>query len=123
MSFATVVAVSVAGGVGAMLRYLTGAAVPARFQQRFPWGIVVVNLVGAFLIGLVTGFSSTWLSQDWSVILASGLLGGYTTFSTASLDTVRLVQQQRYVSAMLHGLGVLAGCLVLGFGGFLLASQ
>ncbi|MFT4188658.1 MAG: CrcB family protein [Aeromicrobium sp.] len=113
MSALVPVAVAVAGGVGSAGRYLVDQAVTARHSRRFPWGIVVVNLTGSFALGLVVGLAARHLSDDVALVVGVGLLGGYTTFSTATVDTVRLLSDRRHLTAGLHGLGVLAACVGL----------
>ena len=71
-------AAALAGGVGAVLRYLLDLGVARLVGRRFPWGILAVNLTGSFALGLVT----TAL-PDAAFVLGAGLPGGYTTFSTA----------------------------------------
>ena len=103
-----VLAVALAGGLGAALRYVVDNAVPARVRERFPWGTQVVNLTGSFALGLLTGL----LSGDSLSVLGVGLLGGYTTFSAASLEAVGLATDRRYGAALAHGLGMLVACVV-----------
>ncbi|GAA4283756.1 hypothetical protein GCM10022261_12870 [Brevibacterium daeguense] len=112
--------IGIAGGLGAALRHLVDSSLPARIHARFPWGIVVVNLSGSFLLGLVTGLA---LNQEWTAVIATGLLGGYTTFSTASLDTLRLVTEKRYSTAFAHGPGMLLASVALAAAGVLIAAR
>lgn len=109
--------IALAGGAGAALRYLLDTAVPVRVRERFPWGIMLVNLTGSFALGLLAGLA---LGQPLASVLAVGLLGGYTTFSTAILDTVRLLQQRRIGAALLNGPGMLVATVVLAVCGILL---
>lgn len=115
----TVVGIAVAGGAGAAARALLDRSVPARVRQRFPWGIFVVNLTGSFVLGLITGAA---LAQPVTAILATGFLGGYTTFSTASLDTFRLLQQRRIGAALLNGPGMLCATVGVAVCGILLTA-
>lgn len=102
-----VLAVAVAGGLGAVLRYLLASALRS-VSTRFPVGIAVVNVLGSFLLGLVVGATSAGLlPEPWPSVLGPGLLGGFTTFSTASADTLRLVGQRRLGAALGNALGVL----------------
>ncbi|PRI11876.1 fluoride efflux transporter FluC [Leucobacter massiliensis] len=109
--------IALAGGAGAALRYLLDTAVPVRVRERFPWGIMLVNLTGSFALGLLAGLA---LGQPLASVLAVGLLGGYTTFSTAILDTVRLLQQRRIGAALLNGPGMLVATVALAMCGILL---
>ena len=100
----------VAGGLGAGARYIVDGAIMRGRSGVFPIGIAVVNVIGSFLLGLSTGiphFSGTWLA-----ILGTGLLGGFTTFSTVSVETVLLAQRGRRDWAWTNLLGTLVACLV-----------
>lgn len=111
MTSLVVLGVAVAGGIGSALRYLTDTVLPRSETHPFPWGTIVVNVLGSFVLGFLSGAVSSWLPESWVTILASGLLGGYTTFSAASLDTVRLIFERRWGGALFNGFGVLIGCV------------
>jgi CrcB protein len=103
-----VVAVGLAGGVGAVARFVLDGVLRARVRVAFPLGTTVINVTGSFLLGLVTGLAlAHGLPPEWRAVLGTGFLGGYTTFSTASYETVRLAQQRRYRAALLNGVGML----------------
>lgn len=103
---------ALAGGLGAVLRYLADLGVVRLAGRRFPWGILLVNLTGSFALGLV----STAL-PDAAFLLGAGLLGGYTTFSTAMLDTVALWRDGERPAAAFNALGMLLlGLLAAGCG-------
>jgi CrcB protein len=93
---------ALAGGVGAVLRYLVDLGVVRLAGRRFPWGILLVNLTGSFALGVVT----TAL-PDEAFLLGAGLLGGYTTFSTAMLDTVALWRDGERPAAAFNAIGML----------------
>jgi len=111
---------ALAGGVGAVLRFVVDGAITSRLAKKmvgdsFPWGVLVVNLSGSFAIGVLIGMLGA--DQPWSALLGTGLLGGYTTFSTASYDTVRLLRRGRVFAGLVHGLGQLvAAVLAASFG-------
>ena len=108
MSAATWAGVALLGGLGAVLRYVIDAAVTARTSKLLPWGIFLVNLSGAFALGLLDGRST---------VVGLGLLGAYTTFSTWMLQAHVLLRDGRgrlaatYVAASLIAgfLAMLAG--------------
>ena len=103
-----VLAVAVAGGIGAVARLVLDGALRSRIAINFPLGTTVINVTGSFLLGLVTGLAlAHGLPVEWRAILGTGFLGGYTTFSTASYETVRLAQQRRYRAAFVNGFGML----------------
>lgn len=112
------VGAALAGGVGAVLRYALDIAVGALARRRFPWGILVVNLTGSFALGLV----ATALPGE-AFLLGAGLLGGYTTFSTAMLDTVALWRDGERPAAAVNAVGMLVLGLVAAGLGMLLGTQ
>ena len=118
MNLLTFAALSAAGGVGAAARLLLDGFVRDRFRGVFPLGTLLINVSGAFMLGLITALTpDSLLADSWRLIIGTGLLGGYTTFSTASFETVRLVQQRRYGTAALNGFGMLilaVGAALLG---------
>jgi CrcB protein len=84
----------VAAGVGAPARYVLDGVVQDRTSHAFPWGTLVVNVSGSFVLGMLTGWA-TYHHVDPGVRTAVGVggIGAYTTFSTFSVDTVRLVEE------------------------------
>ena len=108
----TLVLIAVGGAAGAVTRYLVDNAVLDRFSGAFPLGILVVNLSGAFVLGLLAAWivDRGWLPADLRAPLIVGFLGAYTTFSTLMLDSWRLAEDG------LPGLAIanLVGSMVLG---------
>jgi len=98
-----------AGVVGALLRH--GAVVLFGEKARFPVVILVVNALGSLLVGVLFGLASV-IPADWLLIGATGFCGAFTTFSTFSVDTVRLALEGRGWAAV----GNLTGSLALGLG-------
>ncbi|TFB91653.1 fluoride efflux transporter CrcB [Cryobacterium sp. HLT2-28] len=111
MNILTVLAAALAGGIGAAARVFVDGTVRTRWPApTFPAGLVLINVTGSLGLGLVTGLALEGLvSPEWQVILGGGLLGGYTTFSTASVDTAMLLRKGRPVAAVATGLGMLLG--------------
>lgn len=111
-------AVALAGGAGATLRFVLDGLVRSRVTIALPVGTLLINVVGSLLLGLFTGLAlAAWLPEAWHLVLGGGLLGGFTTFSTASYETVRLALERRTLSAIANGLGMLVlavSCAVLG---------
>ncbi len=76
--------VALAGGIGAALRYVVDVLLPARASA--PWALLLINTTGSFALGLLV---ATTADGTWHTVLGTGLLGGYTTFSAASLDAAQ----------------------------------
>lgn len=108
------VLVAAGGGLGASLRYLTGIAALRWFGPNFPWGTLVVNVVGSFLMGMVAELIIRRLGvgTDLRLFLMTGLLGGYTTFSAFSLDAVLLFERGALSAALGYVLLNVIGAIV-----------
>ncbi|PZU36259.1 MAG: fluoride efflux transporter CrcB [Microbacterium sp.] len=102
---------ALAGGVGAGLRYIVDAIVVAGRPLRFPYGILVVNATGSLALGLLVGVVGH--AGSAALVLGVGLLGGYTTFSTVSVETVLLAEEGRRRSAVINALGTVVACLAV----------
>ena len=88
-----VLMVALGGGIGAALRYLTSECVS---NDGFPWATLCVNLVGSFLMGAVAiGLAEQVISKDMALLLGTGLLGGLTTMSAFSIETIQLIEDQQ----------------------------
>ncbi|WP_041436013.1 fluoride efflux transporter CrcB [Thermomicrobium roseum] len=99
--------VALGGGLGAILRYLVTSWVQHRVDF-FPWGTVVVNLVGSFLIGIVLEMTLRgFLSSQARLLLGVGILGGFTTFSSLSWEMLTLLEEGDILPAFLYGFGSL----------------
>lgn len=103
---------ALAGGVGASARFILDGVIRTRLKTAFPWATTVINVTGSLLLGLLTGLTVVHLlPEQLGVILGAGFLGGYTTFSTASYETVQLIRQGRYGASLLSGLLMLVLCV------------
>ena len=115
---ANVALVAVGGGLGAAARYLAGLWIAARLGAGFPWGTFFVNVTGSFLIGIVLVLVGRGtLPAEARLFFAVGILGGYTTFSSFSYETLQLANGGDMVLVLLNTLGqVLAGLLAVYLG-------
>jgi fluoride exporter len=88
-------AVAAGGALGSVARYLVGVEAGKLFGTEFPWGTLIINVTGSFLIGAFVGlFTTKWdLSQAMRIFLTVGICGGFTTFSTFSLDGFYLIER------------------------------
>ncbi|MDD7961036.1 CrcB family protein [Microbacterium sp. NE1TT3] len=111
MNAGMMIALVVAGGVGAGIRYVIDVVLTRGRSDAFPIGILVVNVTGSALLGLLTGLG-TVIGADVLAVLGIGLLGGYTTFSTVSVETVRLARRGRRDWAVVNLFGTLAAAVV-----------
>ncbi len=107
------IALIAGGGLGASLRFLVSSWVDQRFTSPFPWGTLAVNFVGSLLIGLTAHLLQQRgiTSPAIRLFLITGILGGFTTFSTFSAETVQLIESGRLPLAAANVLGSVAICL------------
>jgi CrcB protein len=108
------VLVCIGGAVGSGMRYLVAVGAARWLGADFPWGTLTVNLVGALLIGLVQHLAAAQiLSEDSRLVLSTGVMGGLTTYSAFSYETVRLVQLGAWRAASLNVVVTTGLCLSL----------
>jgi CrcB protein len=105
--------VALGGAVGSVARYLTGVAAGRVLGLKFPYGTLTANILGGLLMGLLVGALALrgGEHQDrWRLLLAVGFLGGYTTFSSYSLEVARMLETRAWTQAFVYGVGsVVAG--------------
>lgn len=121
MNIQFILAVAAGGALGSVMRYLVGIGSARAFGTDFPWGTLIINVTGSFLIGIFVGlFATKWnLSQAARLFLTVGICGGYTTFSTFSLDAWYLIERgQTWASA-----AYMIGSVVLSVGALIAAMQ
>ena len=100
------------GALGSAVRYLIAGSLAARLGTGFPWGTLFVNVSGSFLIGVIIGlFDNDTLSNEARLLLAVGFLGGYTTFSSFSYETLKLLSNGAVGPVLLNTVGQLAAGL------------
>lgn len=96
--------VATGGAFGSVLRYLVGLWTLRSFGPSFPWGTLIVNVTGSFLIGVFAEVIARKLgaSAEMRVFLITGILGGYTTFSAFSLDAITLMERGEMITAAIY---------------------
>lgn len=118
--------VCVGGAIGSGLRFWVSGMVAARIGQTFPLGTLVVNVTGSFLVGVLAGMSipeGRWmLTPNARTFLMLGVCGGYTTFSSFSLQTLTLAQEGEWLRAGANSFLSFALCLVAVWLGYFLVS-
>lgn len=117
------VAFVIAGAVGAPVRYLVDGLVADRTEGVFPWGTLVINATGSFVLGTLTGLALYHgFPKTPKAVLGTGFCGAYTTFSTFSYETVRLFEEGARNEAVRNALGTLLVCGVAAAAGLALAT-
>ncbi|WP_215397732.1 fluoride efflux transporter CrcB [Rheinheimera oceanensis] len=121
----TYLAIAIGGAVGACLRFGINELAVNVLGKSFPFGTLLVNILGSFVLGwLFALFSSGVLAvSPWRALIAIGLIGAFTTFSTFSLDTVLLMQQGDWLKAIVNVLLNVLLCLTLAWLGLKLGSM
>jgi fluoride exporter len=118
------IAVAVGGAVGSVARFWLASAMTVLTGPRFPWGTLLINVLGSFVIGLVAGFTLTpvrvSMAPDIRIFLMTGVCGGFTTFSAFSLQTLDLLQNGDVVPAFGYAIGSVVLCVIATYCGWLL---
>ena len=108
--------VGLAGGLGAAARFSLDSWITSRWRAPLPVGTVIINVTGSLLLGLLTGWALRTSGAEVLAVLGTGFLGGYTTFSTASVEAARLARSGRGLGAVVHAIAM----VLLGLGAALL---
>jgi CrcB protein len=112
------IALVIAGAVGSCARFLVDIAVSERTKGALPWGTLAINVTGSFLLGVVTGLGlDHGFPRTARIVLGVGFCGAYTTFSTFTFETVRLLEEGAEVEAVMNVAGTfVAGALAAAAG-------
>ena len=113
------------GGIGAALRHGINLAVARMLGTAFPYGTLLINISGSFIMGLIAAYFAFKgdASQHWRLFLTTGILGGYTTFSAFSLDVALLYERGETGMAALYVLASVAVSIVALFAGMALVRN
>ncbi len=117
--FTIILLIGIGAAIGANARYLLGQWVTSRFGSTLPYGTWLINVLGSLGIGLFLGLIDTPAepSSAWRLLVVTGLLGGFTTFSTFSYETYSLIAQNRWREATLYvTASVILGLMSTAFG-------
>ena len=112
--------IALGGALGSVARFWLNNFVTARAGENFPWGILIINVLGSFAIGILATMPAT--SDTARKFLMVGICGGFTTFSAFSLQTLELTQRGEWLRAGGNILGSVALCLVAVWLGWMLGS-
>jgi CrcB protein len=119
----TYLLIGIGGFLGANARYLVGGWIAERFGAAFPYGTLVINVSGSFILGFFLVFISErlFVHPNWRLFFAIGFLGAYTTFSTFSFESLALIQERAYLLAMANMVGSVLLGLTAALGGMIVA--
>jgi CrcB protein len=118
------IAVAVGGAIGSVARFWLTGVMTALTGPRFPWGTLLINVLGSLVIGLVAGLTLTparmGIHPDIRIFLMTGICGGFTTFSAFSLQTMELMQSGDIAPALGYAVASVLLCLAATYGGWAL---
>lgn len=114
---------ALAGGAGSAARLVVDGVARSLVPVRWPIGTALINVAGSLLLGLVAGLALAGVvAEEWRILLGTGLLGGFTTFSTASVEAARMLLEGRRAAALAYGLGTWAAALTAALLGLALSG-
>lgn len=89
--------------IGGIFRYLLSQTIQTRFLSAYPFGTFTVNIIGCLIVGIIFGLSEKFnVSPEWRLFLATGICGGFTTFSSFSLETMNMLKDGQYLYSFLY---------------------
>ena len=126
MNAATIAAAGIGAALGGVARYVIGFWFLQRFGPGFPWGTLFINLTGSFLIAVVAELAGTrafGITPTARIFIATGMLGGYTTFSTFSIDSLNLIESGGPSLTALYALASVGGGVLAAYAGQVLTRM
>lgn len=118
--------IAIGSALGGVARYWCSEVILLRFGDKFPWDILLVNIIGSFIIAFFATLTASdgklIVSQELRHFVMVGICGGYTTFSSFSLQTFNLLREGQFLNASLNIILSVALCLIFVWFGFILAS-
>ncbi len=120
MTWTEVLLVMLGGALGSLMRYGVGLQCALWFGSGFPVGTLIINILGSLLLGVLL-FGPFAHQAEARLFLGTGFCGGFTTFSTFSVETLTLIRQENYGLALIYMAGSLAGGLFGAWAGFILS--
>ena len=119
-----ILAIGTGSFIGGVFRYLLSLLIQTKTTTNFPFGTLIVNIIGCFLIGIVFGiFDKGQISHEWKLFLATGLLGGFTTFSAFSNEAFILFREEYVGYAFLYIFASVVLGLLATYFAYLLVKQ
>jgi len=120
-----ILAIAAGGSIGAVMRYLVSTGVYSWFGRGFPYGTLVVNILGSLLMGLLYELFLQRLSVSPEIraVLLIGFLGAFTTFSTFSIETINLIEQGDLIKAIINMLASVILCVLAAWCGLQIVRQ
>ena len=117
--------IAIFGAIGTLARYGLQGVVQIRLGGTFPYGTLLVNLTGCFLLGLIGQFTMNRMviSPDWRIAIAVGFFGGYTTFSSFGWETAKLLEEGAWLPASTYVVASVVAGLLLSVAGIRLANK
>jgi len=119
----TLLLVGIGGGVGSIVRYVTTNLAQKYLASFLPYGTLIANILGSFLIGVFMAYLLDHPSQNFKLLLITGFCGGYTTFSTFSYENFNYLQNGQIVMFLFYGFGSITASLLAVFVGYSLAKM
>jgi len=117
-----IISIALGGAIGSLGRYFLSSQITHVFGSGFPWGILIVNVLGCFTMGVIAELAAlSWnMTPEMRAFLTTGILGGFTTFSAFALDTALLTERGDLMNAMLYVAGSVGGSVAALFMGLAL---